>query len=163
MPDAWTDLIVGDRMAVDQQFADRVANSQFSRQQWGLVMTAVQFDIEQPTDDDAARLVADTSDLPAVMPELDSVDQQHPMGAGGPSRGRDRGAGLLDGIRNALGMGGDGGGDAESPGHEQPAGDVDQDRLSAAEQLTQAYADTLQTRLEDEGRWGEVRAAYETQ
>jgi len=48
MSDDWTDRIAGERMAVDKQFADRVEGSSFSNQQWGLVMTAVEFEIEEP-------------------------------------------------------------------------------------------------------------------
>ena len=36
----WTDAIVGERMAVDNQFTDRVTASRFSSQEWGLIMTA---------------------------------------------------------------------------------------------------------------------------
>ncbi len=145
----WTDRIVGDRMTVDQQFTDRVESSPFSRQQWGLVMTAIEFDIEDPTDDEAARLVADTSALPSVMPELDSMDE-HPMaGPGGPTGtgGRDGGSGVLGGIKDALGLGGDGGDDG-----------IDEDRLAAAERLADEYASDLQAHLEETDRWSTVRA-----
>ncbi|MFB6255890.1 MAG: DUF5799 family protein, partial [Haloplanus sp.] len=56
----WTDRIVGDRMAVDREFSDRVRASEFSNQEWGLVMTAVDFEIEHAEDPDRARIVADT-------------------------------------------------------------------------------------------------------
>ncbi|WP_136715309.1 DUF5799 family protein [Halorientalis salina] len=149
MTDQWTDLIVGDRMTVDQQFTDRVANSQFSRQQWGLVMTAVEFDIERPDDEESAELVADTSNLPSIIPELDAVDQQGPMG-GGAGRGDKSGdsSGLLGGITDALGLGGGGDGDTDQ---------VDQDQLEAADRLAQEYATQLQNQLEDTGKWEEVR------
>lgn len=137
----WKDLIVGARMTVDQEFARRVAESQFSRQQWNLVMTAVEFEVESPGDPERARIVADTSKLPAVMPELDAVDAaMGGPGAGGP----DRSGGLLDGIRNFLG--GDGGDDG---------------RQAAAEALAQEYAAELQAHLESTGRWEDVRAAAE--
>lgn len=154
MSDQWTDLIVGDRMTVDQQFSDRVTNSQFSNQQWGLVMTAVEFEIEQPDDEEHAQLVADTSNLPAIMPELDNIDQVGPMGgAGGPGqRGGNDGSGLLGGVKDALGLGG---GSEES----EAGTDIDQDKLEAAEALAQEYATQLQSQLEDGGKWAEVRAA----
>jgi hypothetical protein len=147
----WTDRIVGDRMTVDQQFTDRVESSPFSRQQWGLVMTAIEFEIEHPTDDEAARLVADTSALPSVMPELDSMDE-HPMaGPGGSDRpgGRDgSGDSVLGGIKDALGLGGDG-----------DDADLDEERLAAAERLADEYAAELQAHLEETDRWSTVRAA----
>ncbi|WP_424018972.1 DUF5799 family protein [Halorientalis pallida] len=145
----WTDRIVGDRMTVDQQFTDRVESSPFSRQQWGLVMTAIEFEIESPADDEA-ELVADTSALPSVIPELDSMDE-HPMagpgGPGGPG-GRDAGGGVLGGIKDALGLGGDGGDD-----------ELDEERLATAERLADEYAAELQAHLEETGRWSTVRAA----
>ncbi|MFB6179327.1 MAG: DUF5799 family protein [Halorientalis sp.] len=148
MTDQWTDRIVGDRMAVDQQFTDRVTSSPFSRQQWGLVMTAVEFDIEHPEDEAQAELVADTSNLPAVLPELDSVEQG-PMGMGGPGQREDTGGGMLGGIKDALGLGGESDGDDE----------IDQERLAAAERLAKEYAAELQAHLEDGGKWAEIRAA----
>ncbi|RXK49075.1 DUF5799 family protein [Halorientalis pallida] len=147
----WTDRIVGDRMTVDQQFTDRVESSPFSRQQWGLVMTAIEFEIENPTDDEAARLVADTTALPSVIPELDSVDE-HPMagpgGPGGPGSRGGGGDGVLGGIKDALGLGG--GSDDDG---------LDEERLATAERLADEYASELQTHLEETGRWSTVRAA----
>jgi len=123
----WTDRIVGDRMAVDREFADRVKSSQFSRQEWGLVMTATEFEIEHPEDDERARLVADTEKLPAVIPELDRISSQ----AGAMGR--------------AFGLGsGSGGGDGE-------------ETAAAADRLAQEYAAELQRRLEGRGKWAEMR------
>ena len=139
MSDDWTGRIAGERMTVDKQFADRVEASSFSNQQWGLVMTAVEFDIEGPDDPETATLVADTSKLPSIMPELDKVGQGGPMG--GESR-QSEGGGLLDGVKAALGIAG--------------GGSDDDDRTEEAEQLAQAYADELQTELESNGRWASV-------
>ncbi|AQL41235.1 hypothetical protein BV210_00255 [Halorientalis sp. IM1011] len=146
--DHWTDRIVGDRMTVDQQFTDRVESSQFSRQQWGMVMTAIEFDIENPTDQEAATLVADTSALPSVIPELDSMDD-HPMaGPGGPGGSvGDTGGGMFGGIKDALGLGSD------------EDDDLDEERLAAAERLADEYAAELQAHLEETGKWSAIRAA----
>jgi len=143
MTDDWTGRIAGERMAVDKQFADRVEASSFSNQQWGLVMTAVEFDIEGPDDPETATIVADTSKLPSIMPELDKVGQGNPMGgpSGSDSRGGSEGGGLLDGVKAALGLSGGDGGD---------------ERAEEAEQLAQAYADELQEELESNGRWERV-------
>jgi len=139
----WTDRIVGDRMAVDREFNDRVRNSEFSNQEWGLIMTAVDFDIEHADDPDQARIVPDTESLPQMMPELEKVQQGMPGGPGG-QRQQDSGTGVLDAIRGALGM----------------DGDDEADRLEAAERLVDEYADTLQAHLEADGKWEDVRRAY---
>ena len=133
---AWRDRIVGDRMTVDQEFADAVEDSQFSRQQWGLIMTAVEFDIENP-DEESARLVADTEKLPHVMDELENIDARtSSMG------GTDDAGGIVDSLRGLFG--GDGGND---------------EQLVAAERLAGEYADRLQDHLEERGKWDEIRAA----
>lgn len=139
----WQDRIVGVRMTVDRKFNDRVEASSFSRQQWGLVMTATEFEIENPEDADTARIVANTEKLPSVLPEMDRIEEQMgAMGAGGGGRSGG-GGGLLGGIKDALGLGGGG------SSHDERAAD--------ARELTQAYADELQRELEDMGRWDEVR------
>ena len=133
----WEDRIVGDRMTVDQEFTDTVESSQFSRQQWGLIMTAVEFDIENPSDESAA-LVADTEKLPHVMDELDDIDARNPMAASDDSDG-----GILDSLGGLFG-----------------GGDDDHDeQLAAAERLADRYAEQLQTHLEEQGKWDEIRAA----
>lgn len=142
----WTDAIVGDRMAVDQEFNDRVASSQFSNQEWGLIMTAAEFEIENADDPEEARIVADTSNLPHIMPELDDVrDQMAAMGGGNAA---DSG-GVINSLKDALGLGG-GNGD-----------DFDQEDLKAAEALVQEYADRLQDHLESTGKWEQVLVAYQ--
>ncbi|WP_254271429.1 DUF5799 family protein [Haloarcula marina] len=137
----WTNRIAGERMQVDQLFNDQVEASSFSSQQWGLVMTAVEFEIENPEDPDEARIVANTSKLPSILPELDRIEQQSGMGqaAGGGSGGS--GGGFLSGVKDALGLGGGGGSD---------------ERKSEAEELTQRYAEKLQEKLESNGRWRSV-------
>lgn len=145
----WTDAIVGERMAVDRQFNERLASSRFSSQEWGLIMTAAEFEIENADDPDAARIVADTSNLPAIMPELENVRSQVAAMGGAPG-GAERGGssgGILDSIAGALGLGGDDGPDDEE--------------LEAAERLLQEYADELQRHLEDAGRWEQVRVSYQ--
>lgn len=137
-------MIVGDRMAVDREFSQRVTDSEFSRQEWGLVMTAVEFDIEHPGDDERAKLVADTSKVEQVMPEMESIQSQ--MNAMGGGQRKKESRGIFSSVKDALGLGGGGNG-------------VDQDRLAAAERLAQEYADELQERLESQGKWKRVRSA----
>ncbi len=137
----WTDHVVGERMAVDQEFASRVGTSRFSSQEWSLVMTATEFEIENPDDPSEARLVANTNKVEHILPELENVRSQ--MDAmGGASGGADRSGGIVDALKGALGLGSGGGDYAEE--------------REAAERLTQEYATELQTRLEKNGRWESV-------
>ncbi|MFC6825536.1 DUF5799 family protein [Halopelagius fulvigenes] len=142
----WTDAIVGDRMTVDREFNDRVTNSEFTRQEWGLIMTATEFEIANASDPEEARIVADTEKLPQIMPELENVRSQMAQMGGSPGGGGSSGGGLFDSIKGALGLGGGGG---------------DQERLDAAERLVQEYADELQSHLESRGKWEQVRIAYQ--
>jgi len=144
----WTDRIVGDRMTVDQEFSQHVRNSQFSNQEWGMIMTAVELEIEHPDDPEAARIVADTENINQVMPAIEEARaQMGGMGAGGGGGGGRSGSsgGLLSGIKDALGLGGgDGGGGNDG-------------RAEAAAALAQDYADELQEHLEQKGKWEEIR------
>ena len=136
----WTSRIAGERMAVDREFTDRVEASSFSNQQWGLVMTATEFEIENPGDPETARVVADTSNLPSIMPELERVENQTGMG-GPPAQQSGGSGGVLSSLLNVLGLGG---------------GDDSEEQVAEAEQLTQAYADELQQAIESNGRWESV-------
>ena len=146
----WTDAIVGERMTVDNQFNERVAASRFSSQEWGLIMTATEFEIENAADPEAARVVADTSSLPAIMPELENLRSQMSAMGGAPGGGGNDGSGdgIVDSIKGALGLGGGGGGPSD-------------EELEAAERLVQEYADELQAHLESVGKWEQVRVAYQ--
>jgi hypothetical protein len=139
----WQEKLVGARMTVDRKFNDRIRGSSLSNSQWGLVMTAVEFDIENADDPETARIVADTSKLEHVLPELENVDEQMGgMGGAAPDKSKD-GGGMLGGIKSALGLGG--GGD-------------DTDELETeARKLADEYAHELQSHLESEGRWEDVR------
>jgi hypothetical protein len=147
----WQDLIVGDRMAVDQEFSRRVTESELSSQQWGLVMTATEFRVENAADPEQARLVADTSKVEHVASEMQTIDQRAgPMGPGTGGSGGSDGSGIVDTVKDALGLGGGGRGGR---------GDDAEAVLRRADRLTDEYADRLQERLENEGKWEEVRTA----
>lgn len=135
----WRDMIVGARMTVDSDFASTIENSEFSRQEWGLIMTATQFEIEDAGNPEKASLVANTSELPTIMPELENVANIGPMGA--PTETNSNG--ILDRLFNAFGL--------------DPGDQIDQEKLQAAEKLVQEYANALQSHLETESRWEEVR------
>lgn len=139
MTDDWTSMIAGERMQLDQEFADRVEASSFNRQQWGLVMTALEFEIKNPSTPAEATLVPDTSNVPTILPELDNVGQGAQMGGGSPSSGS--GGGLLDSVKGALGLAGGGG---------------NEERLEEATTLGEEYCERLQERLESSGRWQAV-------
>jgi hypothetical protein len=144
----WTDSIAADRMAVDKEFGERVRESEFSSQEWGLVMAAVEFEIEGADDPETARVVADTSQVPQIMPELETVRSQMGGMGGAPTGGSGSGGGggVVDSIKGALGLG---------------DGDGDDERLATAERLAQEYAEELQERLEDRGKWQKVCAGYD--
>lgn len=134
----WRDVIVGDRMRVDQEFADRIRGSEFSNQQWSLIMTAVQLDLEGTGDD--ATLVADTSRIPEIVPELDRITEQ--MGAAQPGGGGAGGSSLVDSLKSSLGLGG--------------GGSADEETVRSAERLAAAYATELETHLRENGKWERV-------
>lgn len=143
--DSWRGRIVGARMTVDDEFSDRVEASSFSRQQWSLIMTATEFELHHADDPEQARIVANTNNLDAILPELENIEQQMGGMAGGPG-GSESGGGVLDSISNALGLGG-GGDDG-----------VDESQRAEAAELVQAYGDMLQQHLEETGRWEEIRS-----
>ena len=142
---SWTDQIVGERMTVDQEFSSKIASSRFSSQEWSLIMTATEFEIERPDDPEEARIVANTEQVDQILPELENIRSQMGAMGGAPGQGGDAGGGgFLDSIKGALGMGGGNGGDYEA-------------EREAADELTQAYADQLQAHLESKGRWDSIR------
>lgn len=131
---SWQDQIVSERMEVDQEFNDRIIESDFTRQDWGLIMTAVEFEIEGSGED--ARIVANTSKIEHIIPELNNMNNRmSPMG-GGQSSG-----GFLSSILSTLGIG----------------GGSDRAKLEAATELADEYAETLQAHLEENGKWERVR------
>jgi hypothetical protein len=142
----WTDRIVGDRMTVDREFNDRVMASEFESQEWSLIMTATEFEIENADDPDAARIVARTEKLEGMMPHIEEAGQRQRSMAGGQGSS-DGGGGIVDTVKSALGLGNGSGDSAE--------------RLDAAERLVQEYADELQSHLESNGKWEQVRRSYD--
>ncbi|MFP9190644.1 DUF5799 family protein [Natronosalvus vescus] len=140
----WTDRIVGERMTVDREFSTRIQSSRFTSQEWSLIMTATEFEIENPDDPEAARIVANTEKVEQILPELENVRSQVGAMGGDPGAGSSSSGGIVSSIKGALGMGGGG-------------GSYDEER-EAAETLTQEYADELQSQLESKGRWEQVRS-----
>jgi len=141
MADEWTDRMTGARMQVDREFQRRVRESQFTNQQWGLIMTAVEFRIENPDMPDEATLVADTGKVEHVMPELEAIGEgmNGRPGATGQSRAE---GGLLGKLRGLFG-----GGDDD---------EIDPEKLDAATALVEEYTEELQAFLEEQGQWTAV-------
>jgi len=137
----WQDRIVGARMTVDTEFEDRVEASSFTRQEWGLVMTATEFDIE---DGEEPQLYADTERLADIMPEVEKVAERTPMN---PDATQETSGGIIGTMKSALGLGG---GDSEPT----------EERVREAEQLTQGYATELQRHLEQRGTWEDIVETY---
>lgn len=147
MSNGWRDKLAGARMRVDQEFNQRVLDSQFSNQEWGLIMTAVEFDIDNPESPDSAEMTANTENLEQIMPELENLPQGMARPGGGAGGSDD--SGVIDSLKSVLGFDGS---DANGSG-------VDEDELAAATELVEEYAAELQLHLEEQGRWSEVCAA----
>lgn len=133
---AWLDRVAGLRMEFDSEFSEVVADSPFTNQQWGLIMTAAEFRIQTPEDPEAAELLPVTEKLPAIMDQVEQLDEGM-GGLGGGRRGA--GGGIVDSVRDRLGI-----------------GDGDDELVEAAEAMLAQYADGFQERLVAEGRWDEV-------
>ncbi|MFD1641279.1 DUF5799 family protein [Halohasta litorea] len=148
----WTDAIIGERMAVDGSFSDRVTASQFSTAEWDLIMTATDLEMVEAEDPEAARIVANTDDVAAIIPELESIRAQTAAMGGGPTSEEQTpsGGGIVGSIKRALGLGSDG----------DDGDGVDGEKLAAAEELTAEYAEALQTHLEEADRFEQARQAY---
>lgn len=140
MSGEWTDRLTGARMHVDQRFQSRVQESRFSNQQWGLIMTAVEFRIDDPEDPAAATLVAETDNVRHIIPELEKIKSG--MGQPGGQPGRTNGSGIIGKIAGLFGGSSD--------------DDVDEETLTAATDLVEEYTAELQQFLEEEGRWDAV-------
>ncbi len=146
MTSDWTDALAGARMQVDQQFEPRVEASGFTSQEWGLIMTAVEFDIHDPDEPDAAELYADTENLPEIVPELERIQRE--MGGSATPVEEGHGTGIVGRVRRMV----------DSLTADRSTGS-DSERLSEAETLVQNYADELETYLEKHGRWEDLCTA----
>jgi hypothetical protein len=129
----WRDRLARHRMHVDREFADRVRNSELSRQQWNLV-TAVEFRVEHADAPERAELVADTARVDAVLSEVEDVPQGGP---GGPDDGGEDS--LLGRLVSGLGS--------------------ESDAAAEAERLAAEYADLLEASLRRREEWDDLRAA----
>ncbi|MFW6436841.1 MAG: DUF5799 family protein [Halococcoides sp.] len=128
----WRDSIAAERMALDGEFADRVAEAGLSNRQWDLVMSAVEIRIESPQSPAEAELRADTSALGSVLDELVAMDDESVVGG---SRGDD--GGFLDWLGSLT-------------------SDETSEMRATAAGLAEAYVENLERRLRESGRWAAV-------
>jgi hypothetical protein len=135
---AWLDRVAGARMEFDSEFSEVVAASSLTNQQWGLIMTAAEFQIEAPENPEQAELVPVTENLPAVMSQVEQLGEGMGMGGQRPASG----GGLMDSIKDLFGGGGGG----------------SEELVQTAEDLLKQYAEGFQERLEAMDRWEEVCA-----
>ena len=144
MSQDWTDRFVGDRMTLDQEFSDRVSASGLSSQEWGLVMTAVEFEIEGPEDPETATVVANTDSVDQMGDAMAEVNAQVGAMGGAPGSARsggDGGGGFLGSIKSALGLGGGGGGSGSD------------EAVETGKRLAEEYATAFEKRLRERGSW----------
>lgn len=147
MEDDWTDRLAGARMRVDQQFQDKLVESEFTSQEWGLIMTAVEFEVEYADDPEKARLRANKEKLEEIIPELQNI-QKEMGGSPRPVESAPTGESTLGRIKQYL----------HQLRPETPAQN-DSERLSEARVMTDEYAHDLQKFLEKRDRWDEIRQA----
>lgn len=144
MANDWTDRLAGARMQVDKRFSDRVRDSQFTNQEWGLIMTAVDFDIDEPEHPGQARLVARTDHIEDIIGELDSI-QREMGGSPSPVDEGSSGGGIFGRFRQYLqGL------------KTNSQGGNDREKLVAATTLVEEYATELQQFLEEQSRWEDI-------
>jgi len=145
MTDDWTDQLAGARMQVDQRYQDVLDASDFSNQEWGLVMTAIDWDIENPEDPEEATLVADKSKLPDIVPELRTI-QKEMGGSPTPVEEGPNTEGFLGRLRQYV-------------HHLRGDNESSEKKLGDAEELVDGYTLELQEFLEERGRWEDLCAA----
>jgi len=126
----WRDRLARYRLRADREFEDRIREAALDRRQWNLAMTAVTFRFADADDPAAAELVADTTNLDDVLPEMRAVGEEDDDG------------GLLDGVTSALGLD-----DGEDPLKQE------------AERLVEEYTDELGAILKRENAWDDLRRA----
>jgi hypothetical protein len=147
MSDNWTDQLAGARMRVDQQFQETLESSEFTNQEWGLIMTAVEFDVYEPEDPENATLVADREKIREIVPELDNI-QREMGGAARPVESNPDGSGLFGRLRQYLDF-------LSTDGSDTP----DEERLASAKVLVDEYTEMLEAYLREQGRWEDIRQA----
>lgn len=134
------ELLVGHRLAVDQEFAERLHESEFSSMEWDLIMSTVSFEMEEPDDPEAAAIVPNVEELPAAISAIEDLPDAGPGVHGGPDRAGGSG-GIVDRLTSRFGITGD-----EGPTSPDA-------RRRAATALVTEYAEVLQIHLKQQRAW----------
>lgn len=149
MPE-WTDKLARARIQVDKEFHEEVKRTQFTEQEWGLVMTAVEWRVANPDDPEHARLVAETDNVKDILPQLTRIRRDVETAAAGPDAARQRS--LAEGFSGWIN------GFVEMLSRAVTSESTDS-RVEDAETLAAEYAERVQDYLERRNRWDEVRQA----
>jgi hypothetical protein len=161
----WRDRLAGHRMQVDEQFATQVRESPLTNGEWNLVMTAVEFEVEGQGE--GARLTADTTKVESVVPEFEKMRQRGPGGGGGRPESANS---VIDSVKGVLGIDSfndivdlkslENRLDTDLTGPlGLDSGMEDDEKFQAAVRLSDAYAQELQSHLEERGQWESIREA----
>ncbi len=137
------ELLVGHRLAVDQEFAERLRESEFSSMEWDLIMSTVSFELEDPGDPETATIVPNVEDLPAAISAIEDLPDTGHGSHGNPERGGDA-SGMVDRLTSRLGF-------DRTEGSSSP-----DDRRQAATALVTEYAEVLQIHLKQQRAWTEL-------
>jgi len=135
----WYSRAAHERVQVDQTFNARLRDKPVTAHQWGLLMTAIEFDIVNPEEPERARIVPDVSKVDSVLEQVkEAEDASNAPAPDSP--------GVVERVKRTLGLS-----DPEDP------------YKRAARSLASQYATELQEELEEQGRWEEScqRAAKE--
>jgi hypothetical protein len=149
MPE-WTDKLARARIQVDKEFYESIERSQFTEQEWGLIMRATEWRVANPESPEHAKLVAETDKVAEILPQLSRIRQDVQTAAAGPEAARQRT--LAEGFSGWIN------GFVEMLSRAVTSNSRDS-RVEDAEALAAEYAERVQDYLERRGKWNEVRKA----
>lgn len=127
------ELLFGHRMNADKAFSEQVADSEFSKGEWELIMSVLSFEIDDAQDPANASLLPVVDELDRALQAAKEVPGvQDPYSSEGRSSGVviDRISGLFGGASKQIG-----------------------DRRAEAEALVDEYAQVLEAQLKEQAAW----------
>jgi hypothetical protein len=127
----WYSRAAHERVQVDSSFNSRLRDKPVTAHQWGLLMTAIEFDIVNPEEPERARIVPDVSKVDSVLDQVKEAEDA-------PNAPAPDSPGIVERVKRALGIS-----ESEDP------------YKRAARSLASQYATELQAELEKQGRWEE--------
>ncbi len=128
----WYSRAVHERVTVDSAFNKHLRSKPITHHQWGLLMTAIEFDIVNPDEPERARIVPDLSKIDSVLPQVKEAEDA----ANAPTPDS---AGVVERVKRAVGLA-----EPEDP------------YVRVARSLASQYATELQEELEKQERWEET-------